>query len=147
VAFNKEARQRFLAFAISENAVWKANFRDLNAAVTRMATLAPGGRINLEIVEEEIERLEAMWSTTQSLNSEQNTLSGLLGFDRAAQFDRFDLVQLTEVIRICRQSKTLSEAGRVLFDKSRLQKKSPNDADRLRKYLGRFGMSWEDLLQ
>jgi hypothetical protein len=32
------------------------NFRDLNAAVVRMATLAQGGRISVEIVEEEIDQ-------------------------------------------------------------------------------------------
>ena len=42
-------------------------------------------------------------------------------------------------------SKTLSEAGRRLFGVSRTLKKSPNDADRLRKYLSRFGLSWDDL--
>ena len=38
----------------------------------------------------------------------------------------------------------LSEAGRHLFAVSRTKKKSRNDADRLRKYLARFGMSWSD---
>jgi transcriptional regulatory protein RtcR len=54
-------------------------------------------------------------------------------------------VQLAEAIRICRRSKTLSEAGRRLFSVSRTRKTSPNDADRLRKYLGRFGLGWDDL--
>ena len=54
VTFNKEARRRFLDFAMSEGAAWRANFRDLNGAVTRMATLAPGNRINVDTVEEEI---------------------------------------------------------------------------------------------
>src|SRR6185369_2132725 len=36
VAFNKEARGRFLAFAAAPEAAWKANFRDFNAAITRM---------------------------------------------------------------------------------------------------------------
>ena len=62
-----------------------------------------------------------------------------------AELDRFDCVQLAEAIRVCRQSKTLSEAGRRLYDVSRTRKKSPNDADRLRKYLSRFGLSWDDL--
>ncbi|HBL30091.1 MAG TPA: transcriptional regulator, partial [Acidobacteria bacterium] len=30
VTFNKEARQRFLAFAVSPDAAWAANFRDLS---------------------------------------------------------------------------------------------------------------------
>jgi transcriptional regulatory protein RtcR len=53
VTFSREARERFLAFAVSGEAAWSANFRDLNAAMTRMATLAPGGRIDAATVEEE----------------------------------------------------------------------------------------------
>ena len=56
VTFNKEARTRFLNFALSAEAAWKGNFRDLNAAVAPMATLTNGGRITVEVVEEEIAR-------------------------------------------------------------------------------------------
>lgn len=34
----------------------------------------------------------------------------------------------------------LSEAGRALFSASRARRTSANDADRLRKYLARFGL-------
>jgi transcriptional regulatory protein RtcR len=40
----------------------------------------------------------------------------------------------------------LSDAGRRLFAVSRNAKRQPNDADRLKKYLARFGVTWE-LLQ
>lgn len=43
-------------------------------------------------------------------------------------------MQLEHVIAICRQAKSLSAAGRQLFDVSRQGKASVNDADRLRKY-------------
>ena len=46
VSFNREARARYLAFAVSPEASWRASFRDLGASVTRMATLAPAGRID-----------------------------------------------------------------------------------------------------
>jgi hypothetical protein len=36
----------------------------------------------------------------------------------------------------------MSEAGRTLFAASRASKGSVNDADRLRKYLGRFGLTF-----
>src|SRR5215469_11266817 len=62
VTFSKEARKRFLDFARSPNAAWRGNFRDLNAAVARMATLALGGRISVEIVDEETERLKHSWA-------------------------------------------------------------------------------------
>ena len=57
---------RFLAFATSPEAAWRGNFRDLNAAVTRMATLAPGGRIDDDVVSEEIARLRDTWSHADS---------------------------------------------------------------------------------
>jgi len=44
-----------------------------------------------------------------------------------------------------RQSASLSDAGRKLFAVSRTAKRQPNDADRLKKYLARFGLSWDDV--
>jgi transcriptional regulatory protein RtcR len=57
----------------------------------------------------------------------------------------FDQKQLETVLEVCQHTSTLSEAGRHLFSVSRQHKKQPNDADRLRKYLMRFGLSWEDI--
>src|SRR5438876_4605306 len=65
ITFSKEARQRFLEFALSPDSTWKGNFRDLNAAVARMATLTLGGRISVEIVNEEIERLTHSWTDSR----------------------------------------------------------------------------------
>jgi transcriptional regulatory protein RtcR len=45
VSFNQAAREQYLNFARSPHALWRANFRDLNASITRLATLATGGRI------------------------------------------------------------------------------------------------------
>jgi transcriptional regulatory protein RtcR len=139
VRMNKEAREAFVRFAESDAALWRANFRDLNAAVTRMATLAAGGRITTELVAEEIERLRTSW--TSSLAGRD--LECLPDFLDANSLDRFDLAQLREVVTICRESKTLSDAGRKLFAVSRQAKVKHNDADRLRKYLARFGLDWE----
>jgi len=49
------------------------------------------------------------------------------------------------VLSVCRAADSLSEAGRRLFAVSRQGKKQPNDADRLRKYLARFGLNWEEV--
>jgi transcriptional regulatory protein RtcR len=141
VAFNREARQRFLHFANSGDAMWTGNFRDLNGAVTRMATLASGGRITVEVVEEQILRLKSDWRETM----EDDPLVSLIGQKRAAQLDLFDRVQLMEVIRVCKSSRSLSDAGRTLFMVSRQAKSSPNDADRVRKYLARFGLTFQTI--
>ncbi len=143
VTFSREARAKFLKFAVSGEARWQGNFRDLNSSITRMATLAPGGRISAEVVEEEIERLREQWA--EPSGDEEASLELLLDADKLESADLFDRMQLNAVIKICRESVTLSEAGRKLFATSREKKKTANDADRLRKYLARFGLSWQDL--
>src|SRR5271163_319829 len=142
VTFNKEARERFLEFALSPAASWTANFRDLNGAVNRMATLAEGGRITAAIVDEEIVRLRNSWTATLAGNVEFEDLRGVLPAGGAEQMDLFDKMQLAKVIGVSRRCDSLSDAGRELFSVSRGRKATPNDADRLRKYLQRFGLTW-----
>jgi len=143
VSFNKEARQTYLRFAMSGEVQWQGNFRDLGASVLRMATLADGGRITDELVEQEIKRLQKLWGNR---NEPQATeLSGLLSSEQLAKLDLFDRMQLQSVLTVCKQCKSLSEAGRKLFAVSRSQRGSTNDSDRLRKYLAKFGLEWANL--
>jgi transcriptional regulatory protein RtcR len=142
VTMNREARERFLVRAVRRT--WAGNFRDLNAAVTRMATLAPGGRINEETVDEELARLE---ETAAPIRQGQGNdlVTKAFGTARAAALDRFDRVQLEDVLSVCRDAPSLSAAGRELFASSRAERQSVNDADRLRKYLARFGLEIAEL--
>ncbi|HEX2747365.1 MAG TPA: RNA repair transcriptional activator RtcR [Verrucomicrobiales bacterium] len=149
VSFNKEAREAFLKFARSPEAAWRANFRDLNAAVTRMATLATRGRINEALVEEEIDRLRERWRKLEPPNcapqsqDDDELLMQLLPKEKREDIDLFDRVQLATVIRICRGSRTMAEAGRKLFAASRTQRAVTNDSDRVKKYLARFDLDWK----
>jgi transcriptional regulatory protein RtcR len=146
IGINREARDAFLAFAASPQARWPGNFRDFNSSITRMATLAPGGRIDVATVREEIERLRAMWSAVADGTSDDDSLlRARLGPHDVEGLDLFDRVQLAAVLRVCERSRSLSDAGRTIFSASRARKSSSNDADRLRKYLRRFGLSWADL--
>jgi transcriptional regulatory protein RtcR len=144
VTFSKEARDTFLAFALSPSANWSGNFRDLNAAVARMATLAPGGRISTDIVEEEVKCLLASW-TAPSESPSPADLWELLDDRQLKELDLFDRAQLAFVVDVCRRSRFLSDAGRTLFGASRARKSFSNDADRLRKYLGRFGLEFTQI--
>ncbi len=141
VAFNREARERFLGFATGSDARWPGNFRDFNAALRRLATLAAGGRVTRELVEEEVARLREAWRRDGEPGGLVDERLGA----RAAEVDPFDRVQLEEVLRVCRGARSLSEAGRALFAVSRTKKTSSNDADRLRKYLVRWGLDWKDV--
>jgi transcriptional regulatory protein RtcR len=141
--FNKEARAAYLEFAASPAARWNGNFRDLSASVMRMVTLAAGGRITLAVAEAEIGRLRSAWHTDAV--SRTPALDQLLNAEKREQLDLFDRLQLESVITVCRQSANLSDAGRKLFAASRTARSTANDADRLRKYLARFGLDWKAL--
>lgn len=143
VRFNVEARERYLAFATSPEATWQGNFRDLSASVMRMATLADAGRITTAHVVQEVARLKRLWRSDESLVQGEEVVDLSLYLPDPAALDLFDVVQLQTVIRICRRSRSLSEAGRVLFAASRANKLRPNDADRLKKYLARFNLDWD----
>ncbi|SFD86276.1 RNA repair transcriptional activator RtcR [Paracidovorax konjaci] len=152
VRFSAEARQGYLRYAQSPEALWSGNFRDLSASVVRLATLAEGGRIGLALVEAEIARLRWLWQPAQPPQGAHSAgtdglpeLEALLGPAQMDALDLFDRLQLAAVVRVCRQSRSLSDAGRQLFQASRAQRTAVNDADRLRKYLGRFGLAWDRL--
>ncbi|WP_411340025.1 RNA repair transcriptional activator RtcR [Sphingopyxis sp. J-6] len=137
VTFNKEARDRYLRFAEDPAALWRGNFRDLAASITRMATLTPTGRIDTDIVDVELSRLRSLWTGAKD---DTDLLGTLLSEEALARIDPFDRVQLAFAVEICRRSGSLSAAGRKLFAASRELRKSTNDADRLRKYLARFDL-------
>jgi len=152
VRFSNEARAAYLRYAQSPEALWTGNFRDLSASVTRLATLADSGRIGLPLVEAEIARLRWLWQPASDARNGlasatgtvgRDELAALLGDEAVESMDLFDQLQLAAVLQVCRQSRTLSDAGRLLFQASRTQRTVVNDADRLRKYLVRFGLDWD----
>lgn len=154
VHFSAEARRRYLDFATSAEAAWHGNFRDLNGSITRLCTLAEGGRITEADVDGEIARLRSDWRRDEPFavagadggggalgaEADDELLRSVLGDERLAALDRFDRVQLAEVVRCCRSARSLSAAGRELFAVTRQKRATANDADRLRKYLARFGL-------
>lgn len=144
VTFSKEARKLFLDFARSPAALWSGNFRDFGAAIRRMSTLADGGRITVGNVREELERLRTAWQHVDA-GADSDLMRRHLDGQTIAALDRFDRVQLAEVIRVCLGAKSISEAGRILFAESRKRRRTTNDADRVRKYLARYALTWHSL--
>ena len=110
--------------------------------IVRMATLSSGGRIDLETVREELTR-----SRKARPLETQPDLAALLGPDYAERIDFFELVQLREVLKVCRASRSLADAGKKLFAVSRKAKKSSNDSDRLSKYLAHFGLDFHAVIK
>lgn len=146
VSFNKAAREKYLAFGRSHEATWAANFRDLNASITRMGTLADGGRITAEVVDEEINRLKRKWhAAADSGENPKTAIESVLGAGSSEEMDYYDQLKLAALIQACKNSSSMAEAGRKLFNVSRQAKKSNNDSHRVRQLLDKHGIRFEDL--
>lgn len=147
VSFNKSAKEAYLQFAYSPQAIWRANFRDLNSSITRMATLASGGRITEEIVGGEIVRLQQAWQGFQENSSSLDVINQFLSVETIAEMDLFDRLQLNQVIQVCMSSRSMAEAGRRLFNVSRDKKSSANDSHRLKQYLQKFDLNFQSFIR
>lgn len=143
VQFNKEAKNIFIDFATSNEALWSGNFRDLSSAITRLCTLADSSRVTVDDVKDEIERLKYSWRPT--LEPSGDNLQNYLPKEQLDKLDSFDSNQLGYVIDICQRHNTMASAGRELFDVSRTLKSQPNDSSRLQKYLNKYGLKWSDI--
>ncbi|WP_201534892.1 RNA repair transcriptional activator RtcR [Psychrobacter immobilis] len=169
--FTSEARVLYESFAMSADATWQGNFRDLTASMIRLTTLAESNMIRVDDVQAEIERLTHLWVLPNSLHVSNNRIKNSLSRNKSeltfnhqsieqashdllstyldegtlALIDPFDTVQLAYVIEVCINHKNQAAAGRYLYENSRDKLRSPNDSDRLRKYLMKFGLRFDEL--
>lgn len=151
IRFSGDARTHFLDFASDPSALWASNFREFSAAVTRMATLAlESGLISNQIVDREIAKLRSRWARsvldTDSSRPSSETLGveleQLLGAERLSQLCQFDRTVLEHVLSVCRECRTLAEAGRRLFGADGAN----NPTDRIRKLLLRYELNPSSIL-
>ena len=141
IRITNEAKKKYLDFSQLPTSLWSGNFRDLNASVIRMATFAEDGVITETVVESEIARLNKKWINIS--NKVFPFMEKILSADKIAEIDTFYHAQLEEVIKVCFESSSRSEAGQKLYNISRNKKKTLNDVDRLGKFLKSFNFSWE----
>ena len=137
------AKALFLRFAQSKEAIWPGNLRDFNGAVVRMSTRAATGKITEEIVDQEIKHLGKLWHERANASPAFAALD-TLGVCRS-EYDLVDLHTLEAVIAVCKKSRTLSEASRILFNVTLTKKRSKNDASRLKGYLAKFDLDFADI--
>ena len=143
IHFNKSAKDLYLHFGRSDQALWSANFRDLNSSITRMGTLADGGRISINEVTDEIERLKTKWDI--SSDSNHNKIKSLLPPEKFETLDNYDLGVLSVIIETCIKSKSMADAGRKLFNVSRKAKASSNDSHRIKQILDKHELTFEQI--
>ena len=143
IHFNKSAKEAYIKFGQSDEALWSANFRDLNSSITRMGTLANGGRISNQEVKDEIERLKQKWNINSTHSFEH--IKALLEPEKLEKMDLYDLSVLSIIIDTCKKSSSMADAGRKLFNISRLAKKSNNDSHRIKQILDKYGLVFENI--
>ena len=91
-----------------------------------------------------LRRLRGSWRRSSKEPVSSELILELLREEAADRLDLFDVAQLAVVLQTCRDHVSASAAGRVLFANSRLEKSS-NNVDRLKEYLARFGLRFEDI--
>ena len=94
--------------------VWRAGQDRRLTMILNGANVPPGGRIGRALVDEEADRLRTSWSD----GPRRDRVSAVLGA-AADELDRFDRVQLEDVLEVCARARSLSAAGRELFAVSR----------------------------
>lgn len=169
--FTPQAMERFLAFAISDEALWPGNFRELATTLERMVTFSVCGDMDIALVEEEIALLRETWAellppveqtsarpqgcerttspddagqpATSAVGAACFNLRELLGAEAFEALDLFERYHLEGVVQTCRESGSLSDAGRRLFAVSRTRKRNSDDASRLYNYLKKYGLDWK----
>jgi transcriptional regulatory protein RtcR len=111
-----------------------------------MATLSEGGRISEDEVKDEILRLIEQWTGhATAVGTPEQVVIEILGSNRASKLDQLEKYTLAGIQEVCRQSSSMAEAGRKLFNVSRLEKKSNNDSHRLKQLLIKYGLNFEQL--
>jgi transcriptional regulatory protein RtcR len=125
-----------------------------------MGALAGENPIGTSQVEAETHRLKETWKKDGDRTASQAPIAtvcrpenpddaeallrALLTREQLTALDRIEHVTLAEVVRVCRGSRSLADAGRTLYNVSGDGK---NPSDRLRKFLKRHHLDFHALSQ
>lgn len=127
-------------FAVSPEAAWSGNFRDLSSSVERMITLSKQGVIDEEVVQDEIHTLKRKWkgASSKEVASEGSQipedLVSLVLPDHSLNL--FEHNQLNFVLRHSLDCPSYAALSRLLYG----DKAGTNAAQKSRAYLMGYGL-------
>ena len=167
VDFADKAKEVFLKFAEDPNTPWKANYRDLNKIITRMATYAAmdgnNSRITEEIVRKQISRLQEEWKQTDV--DESNDASKAHP-DESVQshplyeelkrtlrkrgksiddYEEWEVQHLLYLLPICRKSKDGKDVASRVFARKLFKKPDANASSLMIRHLKKYKLKFDDL--
>lgn len=155
VLITEDAREAFMKYALARSTAWDGNFRELRNMVTRMGTLAKSGEIQVADVDREIKRVQAAGKTSMLQEKtepdspesmpEDEYLKLLLGSGYSGRYDAIELSTLKYVLDVCKTCSSAAEAGRRIYNVTRGNRATPNDSDRIAKYLKTYNLKFSDL--
>lgn len=135
MTFDPDAEEKFINFCQDDKMTWDGNFREFNAMVWRMATLAKKGTIKVEDVEKEIKRWKTIRKAEQKKPKANRAVTAvepvptsplpdafckfeflreLLGEEKFNKKRLDELAQLAFVVSVCKESKNQAEASQRL---------------------------------
>jgi transcriptional regulatory protein RtcR len=110
IEFITSAHKQFFEFALSADASWLGNWRDLNNIVERMIYLAKNGKISTDIVANQTQLLRTRWSTLTSQPS-HDLVEQVLGAERSVTLTRHDRARIRSALESVATSKSWAEAA------------------------------------
>ena len=155
MVFAPDALKSFITFCQDDKMTWDGNFREFNAIVWRMATLAKGSTITVKDVEAEISRWKRIREAEQKTSKADNVAAApvqapvqtsplpdascTFEFLRALLGEAFNRLRLDELAQFA-EAKNQADASRRLRIN---QKDSKDGSPQLSKYLGRLGLDFD----
>jgi transcriptional regulatory protein RtcR len=137
VKFTAVARHTFIEFALSYEATWKRNFRDLRSAVIRMATLAEDHTITEAVVNNEIARLKQQWHGAPGASRTPEHFKASLTY--------LEYETLCIVFAVCQRSRNATEAAKTLYANEKGETRGVNPASRLANYLNKLSLDFDTI--
>lgn len=140
--FEDKAQRAYLSFAISPEAIWAGNFRDLASSVERMTTLSDSGLIDQEVVDDEIRHLRRLWAIESNPPAVMHPDADLVSVVMpGAMLNALDVAQLNLVLGLCVEAKSYADLGRKIFGDAG----GSNPSQRIRNFLKGYGLSLEGI--
>ena len=142
VDFLKDPLKLYTKFALSKEAIWRGNYRDLRDSLKRLILLSDGKYITAEQVKKEIEELKFRWGKWDKETEQFSYIKKYVDRKIVYKMDYITKIELEEYIKICTHSKSMRTAGKQLYGADI----NINYSDRVTKYLKKYDLDFENFL-
>ncbi|GHV24412.1 Fis family transcriptional regulator [Spirochaetia bacterium] len=138
ITFENSALKKWLEFAAAPGVLWTGNLRELNHSVKKMCYYAHSqdDTITSDIVHKEIEEPKLSWNLRKDREKHPGMVNSAIPAELLPNLHKADKLILEEMMRLCRQGRSLRDAGRRIFSVPS-DSREKNYSDLARKFLDR----------